>query len=66
MAPKYSAANFRFYGFATKIIFGNGCQPGKRSRFILSVTDTEFGARAELGPGEVKLQLAFVHTLFKG
>lgn len=32
--------------------------------YFLSLTLIEFGARAELGPGEVKLQLAFVHSLF--
>lgn len=31
--------------------------------YFLSLTLTEFGAKANFGPGEVKLQLAFV-TLF--
>lgn len=39
-------------------------QGGEVGLYFLSLTHIELGARAELGPGEVRLQLAFVHPLF--
>lgn len=62
MAPKDTAENFRFYGFATKITFGQGCQLEAGLHF-LPLIHTDLGSRGQLGPGEVKLWMTFEFPL---
>lgn len=44
MGPKYSAENFIFCGFATKITFGSGCNLGREAGLYFLSLRHEFGA----------------------
>ena len=51
---------FQILWVLTKIILEMAINQGREMVYTLSLTHTEFGAQAQLGTGEVELQLDFV------